>query len=548
MLRRAEGPPLVIGHRGAAAVAPENTLAALQAAVDAGAHLVEFDVGPDLRLAHSARDVPQEQVSLDTALDFLREHRLGVHLDVKLPGYESAVVDAIRRHGMEERGLVSTAFAVTSRRMSRLAPALPRAIGYPRDRYGISHLRWPQGPVAASDALLACGGARGARARCAGTRLDGERSGDGPPPGRRRCRRDRLGRSGNGAGYTARAVKRLLAAGLFVLGLAVSGVFSSSVIADIRTSTSSTTTVATTTAGTTTTPTTTAASPTTIPQGVRIAGVKVAGLTVAEAIQAVQEAFARPLPVVVDRSRLELDPHAFASAYVQTAVARARVAEPRTNVKLVVAVRGGPLRAWAAKVKKRFTRAAVDAKLTFAGGRPVVTKDRSGRALDGGRLTRRIAAALVANSRLPTRARTSVVKPLVTVDSFDAVIVINRSVNRLYLYRRANLRRTFAVATGQTIYPTPSGTFQIVVKWKNPWWYPPTQDSWAKGLKPVPPGPDNPLGTRWMGLSVSGVGIHGTDAPSSIGYSVSHGCIRMQVPDAEWLFDHVEIGTTVNIV
>jgi len=229
-------------------------------------------------------------------------------------------------------------------------------------------------------------------------------------------------------------------------------------------------------------------------------------------------------------------------------VARARIAEPKTNVKLVVAVRGGALRSWIAKVKKRFTRTAVDAKLTFAGGRPVVTKDRAGRALDGGRLTQRIAAALVANSRLRVHARTSVVKPVLTVHSFDAVIVINRSINHLYLYRRTNLWRTFGVATGQTIYPTPTGTFHIVVKWKNPWWYPPTQDSWAKGLKPVPPGPDNPLGTRWMGLSVSGVGIHGTDAPSSIGYSVSHGCIRMQVPDAEWLFDHVEIGTTVHIV
>ena len=56
----------------------------------------------------------------------------------------------------------------------------------------------------------------------------------------------------------------------------------------------------------------------------------------------------------------------------------------------------------------------------------------------------------------------------------------------------------------------------------------------------MPPGPDNPLGTRWMGLSAPGVGIHGTDDPSSIGYSASHGCIRMQVPDAEWLFDHVD--------
>ena len=146
------------------------------------------------------------------------------------------------------------------------------------------------------------------------------------------------------------------------------------------------------------------------------------------------------------------------------------------------------------------------------------------------------------------RLHTVRVAPTVTAESFEDVIVINRSANRLYLYDSAKLHRTFAVATGQAIYPTPRGTFQIVVKWKNPWWYPPTQDSWAKGLKPVPPGPDNPLGTRWMGLSVPGVGIHGTDAPSSIGYSLSHGCIRMQVPDAEWLFDHVEIGTTVHIV
>jgi lipoprotein-anchoring transpeptidase ErfK/SrfK len=108
-------------------------------------------------------------------------------------------------------------------------------------------------------------------------------------------------------------------------------------------------------------------------------------------------------------------------------------------------------------------------------------------------------------------------------------------------------RRIFAVATGQRVYPTPLGAFQIVVKWKNPWWYPPNSP-WAAGEKPIPPGPSNPLGTRWMGLSAPGVGIHGTNNDASIGYSVSHGCIRMHVPDAEWLFDQVDIGTPVFIV
>jgi lipoprotein-anchoring transpeptidase ErfK/SrfK len=127
------------------------------------------------------------------------------------------------------------------------------------------------------------------------------------------------------------------------------------------------------------------------------------------------------------------------------------------------------------------------------------------------------------------------------------VIVINRSTERLYLYDGMQPWRTFGVATGQAIYPTPAGTWHIVVKWRNPWWYPPASP-WAEGLKPVPPGPGNPLGTRWMGLSAAGVGIHGTPDAASIGYSASHGCIRMLIPEAEWLFDHVSIGTTVFIV
>jgi lipoprotein-anchoring transpeptidase ErfK/SrfK len=127
------------------------------------------------------------------------------------------------------------------------------------------------------------------------------------------------------------------------------------------------------------------------------------------------------------------------------------------------------------------------------------------------------------------------------------VIVIRRGSNRLLLYNGMRYRRFFAVATGQTQYPTPLGRFTVVVKWRNPWWYPPNSP-WAKGQKPIPPGSDNPLGTRWMGLSAPGVGIHGTPSDSSIGYSVSHGCIRMHIPQAEWLFNHIDVGTTVFIV
>ena len=86
------------------------------------------------------------------------------------------------------------------------------------------------------------------------------------------------------------------------------------------------------------------------------------------------------------------------------------------------------------------------------------------------------------------------------------------------------------------------GRFEIIEKQLNPWWYPPNS-AWAAGEKPVPPGPGNPLGTRWMGLSAPGVGLHGTPDAASVGYSASHGCIRMRIPDAEWLFVHVRVGT-----
>jgi lipoprotein-anchoring transpeptidase ErfK/SrfK len=356
-------------------------------------------------------------------------------------------------------------------------------------------------------------------------------------------------------------VKRLLSIALFALGFVVAGVFSGAVIADVTTSTTASTTAATTTASTTTTTTTTATTTTgttttvttpqttgTIPRGVRVAGVRVGGLTPGDAVSAVKLAFQRPLAIVVDRSRLELDPARFASAYAATAVARARVATPGTNVPLIVSVRGAQLRAWVAKIEHRFSRAAVDASLTFPQARPRITPDRTGRKLDARRLTARISVALRANSRLPVRVRTRAIAPLVTVEAFKQSIVINRASNRLYLFAGTKVERTFSVATGQSIYPTPRGRWKIVVKWKNPWWYPPVQDSWAKGLKPVPPGPSNPLGTRWMGLNAPGVGIHGTDEPGSIGYSASHGCIRMQVPDAEWLFNQVDVGTTVYIV
>jgi len=317
---------------------------------------------------------------------------------------------------------------------------------------------------------------------------------------------------------------------LFVLGLGAAGGVSAGVV---RTAT---------TTGTTMT------SETMIADGVTIGGVAVGGLTQDEATATVTSAFERPLPLVVLRHRLFPSMKRLnASAYVDGAVVQALAAPPGTAVKLRVKLDRPKAAAYVAAVARRFDRKPVDAQLGLRNLRPIVSAEKPGRLLRRVQSLGRIFAALVANSRTPVSLDFRSLASKLTRKSIGPVIVIRRGSNRLYLYNRVRLWRVFGVATGQSQYPTPLGRWSVVVKWRNPWWYPP-HSPWAQGAKPIPPGPGNPLGTRWMGLSASGVGIHGTPDDASIGYSASHGCIRMHISDAEWLFNHVRIGTTVFIV
>jgi L,D-transpeptidase ErfK/SrfK len=178
----------------------------------------------------------------------------------------------------------------------------------------------------------------------------------------------------------------------------------------------------------------------------------------------------------------------------------------------------------------------------------VIADGRPGRRVARWLMEARIARALRSPETRTIALATKPVAPAVTRATYGAVIVIGRDSHRLRLYDGRRLVREFGVATGQSAYPTPIGTFSIVTMQRDPWWIPPPNSEWARGAKPIPPGPGNPLGTRWMGLSAAAVGIHGTPDAASIGYSASHGCIRMRIPDASWLFDHVQVGTPVAIV
>jgi lipoprotein-anchoring transpeptidase ErfK/SrfK len=271
-------------------------------------------------------------------------------------------------------------------------------------------------------------------------------------------------------------------------------------------------------------------------------------MTADDAYVAVNQSFSMPLVLIVRGHRLTPEPAQLgASARIGEAVARAGSAVPGAHVPLVVSVNRSRVHTYVAVVAKRFDTKPVDPQLYLRNLRPWIAKPVVGLTLYRRRAEAAIASSLLANKRGPLRLGHKMTAPAITRTNFGPVIVIKRASNQLDLYNGMRPWRVFQVATGQSSYPTPLGRFRIVVKWRNPWWYPPSSP-WAQGLKPVPPGPGNPLGTRWMGLSAPGVGIHGTPDAASIGYSASHGCIRMRIPQAEWLFRHVSIGTTVFIV
>jgi lipoprotein-anchoring transpeptidase ErfK/SrfK len=305
--------------------------------------------------------------------------------------------------------------------------------------------------------------------------------------------------------------------------------------------------VTTTTTTATTTTTSPAPPPQPLPEGVMIAGVPVGGLLPTEAAAAVRAWFDTSLPLRFGDLTFAASPRVLASPGIPKAVERAKTAPPFARVPLAVTTRRLRIRNYIAAIAKRIDRPSTDSRLFLRRGTPFVTKEKAGRVLLRPEAERAVERALEANARTTIVLRTKPLRPSLTRKNYGPVIVIHRGGNRLNLYRGMRPWRAFGVATGQSAYPTPLGRFEIVVKWKNPWWYPP-DSPWAKDEKPIPPGPGNPLGTRWMGISSPGVGIHGTPDPASIGYSVSHGCIRMLISDAEWLFNNVPIGTPVFIL
>jgi lipoprotein-anchoring transpeptidase ErfK/SrfK len=120
------------------------------------------------------------------------------------------------------------------------------------------------------------------------------------------------------------------------------------------------------------------------------------------------------------------------------------------------------------------------------------------------------------------------------------VIVVSLEDHKLALVEDGQVKKVYSVAVGKPSTPSPVGTFTIARRAANP--------TYHHNGKTVLPGPGNPVGTRWMGLSIPGYGIHGTNEPNSIGKAASHGCIRMARANLEEFYGLVAVGDTVELV
>jgi lipoprotein-anchoring transpeptidase ErfK/SrfK len=118
------------------------------------------------------------------------------------------------------------------------------------------------------------------------------------------------------------------------------------------------------------------------------------------------------------------------------------------------------------------------------------------------------------------------------------------SQRRVYVYQDNKLKVSYPIAVGKTGWETPIGSYKVIDMQRNPAWEHPLNGT------VIPPGPDNPLGLRWIAFWTDGrdfIGFHGTPDEKLVGQAVSHGCIRMRNKDVLALYALVKLGTPVTV-
>jgi lipoprotein-anchoring transpeptidase ErfK/SrfK len=194
---------------------------------------------------------------------------------------------------------------------------------------------------------------------------------------------------------------------------------------------------------------------------------------------------------------------------------------------------------------------AVDASVEPSAGKLVPVASEPGQKVNQDRLRNEVVKALEDPAERTVKAEVEKVQPEVTTaevaDKYPSYMVVDRSNFTLTLYRDLKLEKQYTVAIGAEGFDTPTGLYHIQDKQVDPVWNVP-DSAWAGSLagQSIPPGPENPLKARWMGI-YNGAGIHGTTDTASLGSAASHGCVRMSIPDVIDLYDRVDVGTPIYI-
>lgn len=225
------------------------------------------------------------------------------------------------------------------------------------------------------------------------------------------------------------------------------------------------------------------------------------------------------------------------------------------DVALRFTVDDAGVAAFVEKARAGIDRPMVNSSVDVSSGTLQITRSQSGRALDAAAASGQIESQVDqwAHGQLPEGAGfplpVAITPAEITEANIGQTAFVNKSAMRVWLYNGADLVATYQVAIGTPGHPTPAGDFKVVNKRKNPTWVNPAPNGWGASMPAsIAPGPSNPLGTRAIDISASGIRFHGTNNRSSVGTAASHGCMRMLQEDVEAFYDQIDVGARVIIV
>jgi lipoprotein-anchoring transpeptidase ErfK/SrfK len=301
--------------------------------------------------------------------------------------------------------------------------------------------------------------------------------------------------------------------------------------------------------------------------GVTVAGIDMTGMTADEALAAVKNEIEPQLDRAITvrfKGRKwtttpgELGAHGNARAMVDQALAASerasfmdkvgiRFLDNRLDFERGVAITypAKGARQLIGKIAGKVDAEPLDAQLDYSTGWVEISDSEVGIKVDQDTSSRRLRKALRGGGdRVDVAYR--VIKPEVTSDAFEQVLLVRHGERKLYLYENGKITNSWTVAVGQPNFPTPTGVYEVTELRYMPTWVNPAPDGWGSDMPAeIAPGTSNPLGVRAINWSAPAIRFHGTENLSSLGTAASHGCVRMSNEDVVELYDRIKVGASI---